>query len=80
TTMSDLIAIQPFGNDLVALTLSGQQLRDILQRQLPKGDATPRLLPPSSTLRYHWGSGPDGGAELGEVLVHGQPLDLARDY
>ncbi|WP_373717289.1 bifunctional UDP-sugar hydrolase/5'-nucleotidase [Roseateles sp.] len=80
TTMSDLIAIQPFGNDLVALTLSGQQLRDILQRQLPKGDATPRLLQPSSTLRYHWRSGPDGGAELGEVLVHGQPLDLARDY
>ena len=80
TTMSDLLAIQPFGNDIVALTLTGQQLWDILQRQLPKGDANPRMLQPSSTLRYHWRAGADGNAELGEILVNGQPLNRSRDY
>jgi 5'-nucleotidase len=80
TTMSDLLAIQPFGNDIVALTLTGQQLWDILQRQLPKADAAPRMLQPSSTLRYHWHMGADGNAQLGEILVDGQPLNRTRDY
>ncbi|MFN3303594.1 MAG: bifunctional metallophosphatase/5'-nucleotidase [Roseateles sp.] len=80
TTMSDLLAIQPFGNEIVVLTLSGQQLWDILQRQLPKGDAAPRLLQPSSTLRYRWRSGPDGQPQLGEILIDGRPLERTRDY
>lgn len=80
TTMSDLLAVQPFGNDIVALTLTGQQLWDILQRQLPKGDASPRMLQPSSTLRYHWRMGADGVAQLGEILIDGQPLNRTRDY
>ena len=80
TTMSDLLAIQPFGNDIVALTLTGQQLWDILQRQLPKGDAAPRMLQPSSTLRYRWRMGADGVAQLGEILIDGQPLNRTRDY
>ena len=80
TTMSDLLAIQPFGNDIVALTLTGQQLFDILERQLPKGDASPRMLQPSSTLRYRWRMGADGNAQLGEILIDGQPLSRTRDY
>ena len=80
TTMSDLLAIQPFGNDIMALTLTGQQLLDILQRQLPKGDAAPRMLQPSSTLRYEWRKAADGTAVLGDVQIGGQPLDPARDY
>ena len=80
TTMGDLLAIQPFGNELTALTLTGQQLWDILQRQLPKAGAAPRLLQPSSTLRYRWRTGADGTAQLGEILVDGQPLNRTRDY
>lgn len=80
TTMSDLLAIQPFGNDIVALTLTGQQLWDILQRQLPKAGAAPRMLQPSSTLRYRWRAGADGTPQLGEILVDGQPLDRTRGY
>lgn len=80
TTMSDLLAIQPFGNELVALTLTGQQLFDILQRQLPKAGASPRMLQPSSTLRYRWRAGADGAPQLGEILIDGQPLNRTRDY
>lgn len=80
TTMNDLLTIQPFGNEVVVLTLTGQQLWDILQRQLPKGDASPRLLQPSATLRYQWRTGADGMPQLGEILVNGQPLERTRDY
>jgi len=80
TTMSDLLAIQPFGNELVALTLTGQQLWDVLQRQLPKGGAAPRMLQPSWTLNYRWRTGADGKPELGEILIDGKPLERSRDY
>lgn len=80
TTMSDLLAIQPFGNDIVALTMTGQQLYDVLLRQLPKGDASPRMLQPSSTLRYRWRAGADGSPQLGEILINGEPLNRTRDY
>ncbi|MFG6416961.1 bifunctional metallophosphatase/5'-nucleotidase [Roseateles sp. DC23W] len=79
TTMSDVLAVLPFGNEIVALTLTGQQLWDILHRALPKGDAQPRLLQPSSTLRYRWRS-VNGTPQLGEILVDGKPLERTRDY
>lgn len=79
-TMSDLFAIQPFANELVVMTLSGAQVRELLQRQLPKGDAPPRFLQVSSSLRYRWQVGAEGVAQLQEVKVDGQPLDDARSY
>ena len=78
-TMSDLFAIQPFGNELIALTINGAQLRELLIRQLPKGDAQPRFLQVSSSLRFQW-SQADGVSALGPVWVDGQPLDAKRDY
>ncbi len=80
TTMSDLLAIQPFGNDVVVLTMTGQQLHDVLLRQLPKGNASPRMLQPSSTLRYRWRTGADGVPQLGAILVEGQPLNRTKEY
>ncbi|MFY7866655.1 bifunctional metallophosphatase/5'-nucleotidase [Roseateles sp.] len=79
-TMSDLFAIQPFANELVVMSLSGAQLRELLQRQLPKGDAPARLLQVSSSLRYQWSQAADGTAQLGDVSVGGLPLDEARTY
>ncbi|MCV2349119.1 bifunctional metallophosphatase/5'-nucleotidase [Paucibacter sp. Y2R2-4] len=79
-TMSDLFAIQPFANELVAMTISGAQLRELLQKQLPKGDAPARLLQVSSSLRYQWSQSADGVSQLGDVTVGGLPLDDARNY
>jgi 5'-nucleotidase len=79
-TMSDLFAIQPFANELVVMTISGAQLRELLQRQLPKGDAAPRLLQVSGSLRYQWSQLPDGQPRLDDIRVDGQPLDASRDY
>ena len=79
-TMSDVMAIQPFGNELVAVTITGAQLRELLQRQLPKADAAPRFLQISSSLSYRWQQGANGVAQLSEVTVNGKALDPARDY
>lgn len=78
-TLGDLFAIQPFSNELVVMTLSGAQLRDLLQRQLPKTDVPPRLLQVSSSLSYRWKL-QDGQPLLGDVKVMQEPLDLERNY
>lgn len=79
-TMSDLFAIQPFANELVVMSLSGAQLHELLLRQLPKGDAPPRMLQISHSLRYQWTQDADGSSRLTEVKVDGQALDLQRNY
>lgn len=79
-TMSDLLTILPFGNDVIALTLSGQQLLDLLRLGLPQGDAPPHLLAASAGLRYSWSQTSTGHPVLGPVTLDGQPLDPSRDY
>jgi 5'-nucleotidase len=79
-TVGDLFAVQPFHNDLVALTISGADLRAILERGLPKPGSSPRMLQVSHTLHYEWERDAEGRAHLLNVTVGGKPLDPARDY
>ncbi|MBV8500658.1 MAG: bifunctional metallophosphatase/5'-nucleotidase [Paucibacter sp.] len=79
-TVGDLFAVQPFHNELVALTISGADLRAMLLRGLPRPEASPRMLQVSSTLRYEWTRGADGQPHLMNVTVGGLPLDPGRDY
>lgn len=79
-TMSDLFAIQPFANELVAMTLTGAQLRTLLEQQLPQGNAQPRLLQISRSLRYQWGTNAEGRNVVLDLSVDGQPLQESRDY
>lgn len=78
-TFSELFAIQPFGNDLLALTLSGAQLQELLRRQLPKrpGAASIQV---SHNLRYTWNQPEGQSAQLLAVTVNGAPLEAHKDY
>jgi 5'-nucleotidase len=78
-TLSDLFAIQPFSNELIALTITGTQFRNLIRRQLPKR-AGPAVLQVSSNVHYEWSQVPGSEAVLESVTVDGKPLDPARDY
>lgn len=78
-TMSDLFAIQPFSNELIALTISGSQLRELIHKALPKRPG-PASLQVSHNLRYQWSQAPGAEPVLESVTFEGKPLDLARDY
>ena len=59
-TYGDLFASQPFRNQLVTITLTGKQIKDMLEQQWldPK---RPRILQVSKGFSYAWdGSKPDG--------------------
>jgi len=77
----DVFAAQPFGNQLVTMTLTGAQVLQLLESQRFTGDR-PLVLPVSSTLHYAWdGRAPAGRRVVpGSVTVQGRPLDGARRY
>jgi 5'-nucleotidase len=80
-TYADLFASQPFRNQLVTLTLSGKQIKDMLEQQWldPK---RPRILQVSRGFAYAWDdSKPDGARVIAERMsLNGQPIDPAASY
>jgi 5'-nucleotidase len=71
-----LFAVQPFGNTLVAMDLSGAQLRRALEQQWR--DTPPRLLHVSG-LRYTWDPARAPGERVVSVEIGGRALaDEAR--
>lgn len=78
-----LFAVQPFGNHLVVQTLTGAQIRTLLEQQL-EPHALPsqrtRVLSVSSGFSYHYDLSQPPGARVTAMVLHGQPLEDARDY
>jgi 5'-nucleotidase len=77
----DLFAVQPFGNHLVTLTLSGAQLLQLLERQW-LGQPRPRVLQVSRGFTYAWDAMLPAGQRIvpGSVQLDGRPIDPAADY
>src|SRR4051794_32521276 len=80
-TYADIFASQPFRNQLVTLTLTGKQLKDMLEQQWldPK---RPRILQVSKGFSYAWdGTRPDGERVIAERMsLNGQTIDRAASY
>jgi 5'-nucleotidase len=80
-TYGDVFASQPFRNQLVTLTLSGAQIREMLEQQWVD-PARPRILQVSKGFSYTW----DNAKPLGERIVgesirlNGQPLAPSATY
>lgn len=75
----DIFTMQPFGNSLVVMTLSGADLKQMLEDQQRPGRERPHFLIPSSSLSYAWDAKAPYGERVKNLRVGGQPLDLKRD-
>jgi 5'-nucleotidase len=80
-TYADLFASQPFRNQLVTLTLTGMQIKNMLEQQWldPK---RPRILQVSTGFKYAWdGTKPYGERVMADRMsLNGQRIDPARSY
>jgi len=74
-TYGAVFAAQPFNNRLITLTLSGAQLKDLLEQQW-QGDAGSRMLQVSSGFHYAWrASAPDGAhVDAGSMRLGDEPV------
>ena len=78
---ADVFASQPFRNQLVTLTLTGAQIRNMLEQQWldPK---RPRILQVSKGFNYTWDNAkPDGERVAADRMsLNGQRIDPAANY
>jgi 5'-nucleotidase len=78
---ADVFAAQPFRNRLVTLTLTGEQIRQMLEQQW-RDPSRPRILQVSGGFNYSW----DAGKTYGEHVVsdsmklNGVAIDPAASY
>jgi 5'-nucleotidase len=80
-TYGDVFAAQPFRNQLVTLTLTGTQIKAVLEQQWldPK---RPRILQVSKGFSYAWDNAATSGNRIvaERMMLNGQPIDLAASY
>jgi 5'-nucleotidase len=81
-TYADAYAAQPFGNSLVTLTLSGAQLKAMLEQQWSATRAErARILQPSAGFSYQWDSRRPHGSRVEAIRLNGRtlsPTDAVR--
>jgi 5'-nucleotidase len=81
-TYRDLYAIQPFGNSLARLTMTGQQLYDVLAQEFPAHKLRDQEMRPQlyvSGLHYSWRLDRDGNNVV-EISRDGKPIDRNAHY
>jgi 5'-nucleotidase len=82
-TFGDVYSVQPFGNTLVAMTLTGKQIVRLLEQQWRSAAGVrPRLLQVSEGFRYTWDASKPAGERVvrGSVAIAGRPLEEAARY
>ena len=80
-TYEEVHTVQPFGNSLVTLTLTGQQLHDMLEAQWTNQERV-RLLQVSQGFSYEWSESAPVGDKVdpAKITYRGQPIRLDAEY
>ncbi|HXG99619.1 MAG TPA: bifunctional metallophosphatase/5'-nucleotidase [Sphingomicrobium sp.] len=81
-TFGDIFALQPFGNSIVVKTLTGVQLKALLEQQFPSdsSSADPNMLLPSSGFAFDYDLSRPAGQRIVRMALEGRPIDPAARY
>lgn len=82
-TFGDLYAVQPFGNTLVVMDLTGAQIKDLLEQQFDNPSAGQnRVLQVSKGFTYSYDSTAAKGSKVdaASIKLNGVTLDPAKTY
>ncbi|TRZ58216.1 MAG: bifunctional metallophosphatase/5'-nucleotidase [Rhodocyclaceae bacterium] len=77
-----IFAMQPFSNNLVTLTLSGEQIRQLLEQQWRDDNSVGEFLQVSRGFEYRWVASQGKGRRVvpGSLRLNGKPLEPATPY
>ncbi len=80
-TYGDVFAVQPFGNQLVTLTLTGAELHEVLEQQW-RDQPKPRVLQVSKGFTYAWSASKPIGARVDPATMKlgGKPIEAKKTY
>ena len=80
-TYAEAFAVQPFSNSLVTMTLTGAQLKAVLEQQATAGsDGSGRMLQISYSLTYTWTTSAPLGSKVSNMKIRGVDVDPAATY
>ncbi|MCU6434855.1 bifunctional metallophosphatase/5'-nucleotidase [Undibacterium sp. Jales W-56] len=80
-TFGDIYAVQPFGNELVSMSLTGEQIHALLQQQWSGRAADdPKILFVSNGFSYRWNPALAISQRIQDLRLHGQPIQATRSY
>ncbi len=80
-TYGEAFTVQPFGNSLVTMTLTGQQIKDVLEQQFNNpGPGQNRILQVSEGFSYTWDADAPVGSKVSDMTLNGVPIDLNASY
>ncbi len=81
-TFGQAFTVQPFGNSLVVMTLTGEQLKALLEQQWTGANATrPRILQPSKGFTYSWDNASAAGSpRVSAMTLNGQAIVATNNY
>ena len=77
-TFGQVFTMQPFGNSLVTMTLTGAQLKNLLESQHKGSETT--MLQPSEGLSYTWQADAIVGDHVRDLKLNGEPLVADKPY
>jgi len=81
-TYGDVFTMQPFGNALVTMTMTGAQLKALLESQWRGASGRAHFLQPSASLTYAWRDDAPAGARVIEesITIEGKPWRRDASY
>jgi 5'-nucleotidase len=81
-TYGEAFAVQPFGNILTVITLTGAQLDAVLEQQwsMVNGVEKTMILAVSTGFTYEWDPAAPIGSRAGNVALNGAPIDPSATY
>ncbi len=78
-TFGDIYTVQPFNNELVTVTLTGAQLKAILEMGFD-GEGPEQVLTPSAGFAYSYDRSRPVGDRIAALSLGGAAIDPAKDY
>ena len=80
-TYGEAFAVQPFGNHLVTMTLTGAQIKQLLEQQFDNPVAGQnRILQVSSSFSYAWSPSAPAGDRVRDMRINGRPVIPSQNY
>ncbi|MGJ7501632.1 bifunctional metallophosphatase/5'-nucleotidase [Variovorax sp. ZT5P49] len=82
-TYGQIFAVQPFGNSLVVKTMTGAQIKAVLEQQFNSGSNTvntPKVLLPSAGFTYSFSASAPGGSRISNLSLNGTAMADGTSY
>jgi 5'-nucleotidase / UDP-sugar diphosphatase len=79
-TMGDVLTVLPFQNTLSTFQVSGEVLKAALENGVSQVEETAGRFPQVAGLTFAFDASAEPGNRVSDVMVGGEPLDMARTY